>query len=96
MIIAGVTSHRLRWPIAPGGAARDSWREREAIVLAVRGDDGATGLGEAAPLPGMSIDAIEDAERAIGELASRVPLVLESPAHATGIADRVTTAPAAT
>ena len=94
-MIVGIASHRVRWPIATRGAARGAWSEREAIVLAVSGDGGETGLGEAAPLPGMSIDTLDDAQRAIDELATRVPIALETPAHATGIADRVTGAPAA-
>src|SRR5439155_1149957 len=69
--------------------------ERRALVIAVRTDDGATGLGEAAPLPTMSIDSLDDARHATAELAQRVPFVVDSPAHATNLADRITTAPAA-
>ncbi len=95
MKIVAVAWQQMRWPIDPRGAARGAWHEREALLLAVRSDAGATGLGEAAPLPGMSIDHIEDAARAFEELAARAPLAIDSPAHATGIADRIANAPAA-
>ena len=95
MRIVGVEAREIRWPMGPRGAARGLWTERVALVIGVRDDVGATGLGEAAPLPGMSIDSITDARRAVDALASHVPLVIESPAHATGLADRITTAPAA-
>jgi o-succinylbenzoate synthase len=95
MRITAIHTRTVRWPIAPRGAARGGWRERAALVLAVRDDLGATGLGEAAPLPGMSIDALADAAPAIEALAARLPLAIDSPGHATAIADRVTTAPAA-
>jgi len=94
MKIVAVAARRVPWAIDPRGAAR-GMREREALLLAVRGDIGVTGLGEAAPLPGMSIDGLDDAERAFEELAARAPFAIESPAHATGIADRITAAPAA-
>ena len=58
-------AHRIvRWPIEARGAAR-AWRERAAAIVAVRDDSGATGLGEAAPLPGMSIDTLDDVVRAL-------------------------------
>ena len=86
-------AHRIvRWPIEQRGAAT-RWSEREAVIIAVTGD--ATGLGEAAPLPGMSIDTVDDAIEAAGALAARLPVVLETPAHAVAIADRITAAPAA-
>lgn len=86
-------AHRIvRWPIEQRGAAT-RWREREAVIVAVDGD--ATGLGEAAPLPGISIDGIDDAVAAVRALETRLPVVLETPAHAVAIADRVTAAPAA-
>jgi o-succinylbenzoate synthase len=65
------------------------------LIVGVRTEGGATGAGEAAPLPGMSIDTLEDAERAVSDLAVRLPVAVDSPGHATGIADRVTGAPAA-
>ena len=88
MRIISVDYRVVRWPIDPRGPARGHWRERTAVILAVRDETGATGLGEAAPLPGMSIDAIDDAVRACEELAARVPLTLDVPGHATALADR--------
>jgi o-succinylbenzoate synthase len=100
MRIVGVAYRIVRWPIEARGAAalragELGWREREAVIIAVRGDDGATGLGEAAPLPGLSPDTIADAVAAAETLAARAPHVLEMPAHASAIAERITTAPAA-
>jgi o-succinylbenzoate---CoA ligase len=95
MRIEAVDYRIVRWPIAPRGAARGHWTNRTALILAVRDETGATGLGEAAPLPGMSIDHVDDAVRACEALAARTPFVLEVPSHATALADRITTAPAA-
>jgi o-succinylbenzoate synthase len=95
MKIVAVETRLVRWPIEPRGAARGVWHERTAQIVGVRGDGGETGLGEAAPLPEMSIDELADARAAAEALAARVPLVIETPAHATGLADRVTAAPAA-
>ena len=94
MRIVGVAHQIVRWPIEARGAAR-RWSEREAVLLAVRTDGGATGLGEAAPLPGMSIDSLADAAAAAALLAARLPVELDTPAHASAIADRITAAPAA-
>jgi len=95
MRIVAVDYRVVRWPIAPRGAARAHWTERTAVIVSVRAESGATGLGEAAPLPGMSIDHVDDAIRACEALAARVPLTLEVPSHATALADRITPAPAA-
>src|SRR4029079_17119236 len=48
--------------------------DRIAILLEVRSGGGAIGLGEAAPLPGMSRDTIEDSERALAAFARHAPL----------------------
>jgi o-succinylbenzoate synthase len=95
MRIVAVTARSVRWPLEPSGAARGRWRERESVIVAVRSEDGSTGLGEAAPLPGMSIDTVDDAMRAVTDLAGCVPIGIDSPGHATGFADRITAAPAA-
>jgi len=65
------------------------------VVIAVRGAQGVTGLGEAAPLPGFSKDTLADAKAAVTELGLRIPLDLTTPGSAGRIASRVTTAPAA-
>jgi o-succinylbenzoate synthase len=58
-----VATRRVRWALPATGAVRGGdWREREAVIVAIE-EDGATGLGEAAPLPGMSADTIDEAER---------------------------------
>ena len=95
MKIVGVETKVVRWPIEGRGAARTFGGERTAVIVGVRGDGGETGLGEAAPLQGRSLDEIDDTLAAADALAARFPLAIETPAHATGIADRVTAAPAA-
>jgi L-alanine-DL-glutamate epimerase-like enolase superfamily enzyme len=68
MRIASIAAHTVRWPIAGTGAARGR-SERAAVLVEVRSDRGAVGLGEAAPLPGMSPDTLDDAARAIAAFA---------------------------
>jgi o-succinylbenzoate synthase len=94
MRIVAVDCRSVRWSIAPGRAARDR-NERVAAIIAVRGARGEVGFGEASPLPGMSIDTIEDAVRSAAVLAARAPIVIECAGHATAVADRITAAPAA-
>src|SRR5690348_9373711 len=92
MRIVSLAARTLRWPI---GAARGR-TERASLLFEVRSDRGAVGLGEAAPLPGMSIDTLEDAEEAIMALATRVPLDLGDRDGAFAIARAVAAgAPAA-
>jgi o-succinylbenzoate synthase len=95
MRIVTAESRTLRWPLVPCGSARGAGDERQAVIVGVRGDDGTTGLGEAAPLRGFSLDGLEDAERAVDALAARLPLELVTPGHASSMADRITGAPAA-
>jgi len=76
MRIASIAARTVRWPIAGTGAARGR-RERAAVILEVRSDGGIVGLGEAAPLPGMSVDTLADAERAIAAFARRAPFTIE-------------------
>ena len=94
MRVATLGTEEVRWAIEPRGAARGMWRERVAIVVGVRGD-GATGLGEAAPLPGMSVDSIEDARRGIEALRARLPVAIDGPEDAFALAAEVAEAPAA-
>lgn len=72
MRIASLAARTVRWPITGEGAARGRV-ERAAVLVEVRSDRGAIGLGEAAPLPGMSLDTLDDAERAIAAIAARAP-----------------------
>ncbi len=69
--LVAVAHRRIRWELDGRGAARGV-REREALLVEVRTARGARGVGEAAPLPGMSADSIEDAEQAADALAARV------------------------
>jgi O-succinylbenzoate synthase len=94
MRIVGASARTVHWRIASTGAARGRDR-RDAVIVGVRGAAGHTGLGEAAPLPGMSIDQIDDAERAAAELLARLPLAVENAADAGRIAEGITQAPAA-
>lgn len=95
MRIVAASYRDARWPLVPRGAARRAGAERTAVIIAVHTEDGATGLGEASPLPGTSIDDIADAHRAMEALAARLPLELATPGHACAVADRITPAPAA-
>ncbi len=88
-----MTHRGVRWPIEPRGAARGLWSERTAVIVAVQGE--ATGLGEAAPLPGMSIDDVAAAVTAFAALAASAPIALDEPAQALATAARITAAPAA-
>ncbi len=76
MRIVAIAARTLRWPIAARGAARDR-RDRAAVIVEVRSARGAIGLGEAAPLPGMSRDTLDDAAQAIAAFAGRAPLELD-------------------
>lgn len=67
MRIVGVTAHVLRWRLDGSGAARGR-SERAAVLVELRSDDARCGLGEAAPLPGMSVDTLDDAQRALASL----------------------------
>ncbi|HEX4419218.1 MAG TPA: hypothetical protein VH165_15005, partial [Kofleriaceae bacterium] len=94
MRIVSVASRTLRWTIHSRGAARGR-TERAAVLLEVRSDHGAHGLGEAAPLPGMSPDTLDDAERALATFAARAPFELPDVAAAVAIAQAATRSPAA-
>jgi o-succinylbenzoate synthase len=95
MRVVAVERRDVRWPLEPRGAARGRGTSRTATLIAVRTSDGATGLGEAAPLPHFSIDSLDDAHSAADALAGRIPSELTVVHHASAIADRVTAAPAA-
>ncbi|HUS32325.1 MAG TPA: AMP-binding protein [Kofleriaceae bacterium] len=97
MRIVAVEHRLVRWTIAPTGPAR-GLTTRESVIVAVRDDAGHIGLGEAAPLPAaasMSVDTIADALAAVDALASRLPVTIDSPGHASALADRIAAAPAA-
>lgn len=72
MRIVALAARTVRWPIAGTGAARGR-SERAAVLVELRTAAGATGLGEAAPLPGTSADTLADAQDAIARFAGLVP-----------------------
>jgi O-succinylbenzoate synthase len=94
MRIVGVAHRVVTWPMEPRGAARGKSTERTAAIVGVRTEAGETGLGEAAPLPEMSIDSIADAIDAFEALAANTSTI-GSRSDATGLADQLTAAPAA-
>jgi O-succinylbenzoate synthase len=94
MRIVSIAARTIRWSIASHGAARGR-TERAAVVIEVRTDRGVVGLGEAAPLPGMSPDTLADAERAVAAFAQRAPFELADREMAYRIAATTTAAPAA-
>lgn len=83
----------LRWPIAGAGAAHGR-TERGAVVLEVRSERGRVGLGEAAPLPGMSRDALADAQRDLVAFAGQVPLAVDGCEQIAAVVARVPSAAA--
>ena len=78
MRIAAIAARTVRWPIAGTGAARGR-TERAAVIVEVRTERGAIGLGEAAPLPGMSSDTLGDAARAITTFPRLTGATLDDP-----------------
>ena len=78
--LRGVRSRVVRWPIAGDGAARGR-TERAAILVEIELASGHTGLGEAAPLPGLSADSLDDAAAAIAAFTVNPaePLDVHSP-----------------
>jgi L-alanine-DL-glutamate epimerase-like enolase superfamily enzyme len=83
MRITAIAAHTVRWPIAATGAARGR-SERAAVLVEVRSDRGIVGLGEAAPLLGLSRDHLDDAEAAIAGFARCAPFeVVARPYGAT-------------
>jgi o-succinylbenzoate synthase len=49
--------------------AQSSWSERRSVLLSLWDEKGRLGVGEAAPLPGYSIDGIDDCARSLALLA---------------------------
>ncbi|MBX7194291.1 MAG: o-succinylbenzoate synthase [Sandaracinaceae bacterium] len=52
------------------GHAHARWRTRRAILVTLEDASGQRGRGEAAPLPGRSVETLEDVERALAELGT--------------------------
>ncbi len=57
--------------------ARGATSERAGLFVRVTDDEGRVGLGEASPLPGFSTDTLEEATRALGELAKAPEITLD-------------------
>ena len=57
---------------APIGNARTSWSSRETVLLQVRDADGRQGQGEAAPLPGVSMESLDDVIAALETLGTSI------------------------
>ena len=56
---------------SPGAEnARQRWPERQSLLLRITDAQGRAGVGEAAPLPGYSSDALDDVEQALARLRS--------------------------
>jgi o-succinylbenzoate synthase len=63
MRIDGLEVTRYRWPLSGGaGNARRTWSTREGLIIRIRSREGASGYGEASPLPGYSLDSLEACE----------------------------------
>jgi len=72
MRIVALASRRATWRLDGSGSARGR-HTRAALLLELRTERGAIGLGEAAPLAGTSLDTLDDAARAVSALAARLP-----------------------
>src|SRR5262249_48632239 len=79
------TLREITYELDGRGAARGR-RSRTSLLLELTAS-GAIGRGEAAPLPGMSPDSLDDARAVLEAFAARVPLEGSSPAHALAIAE---------
>lgn len=94
MRIVALAAETVRWSIAGTGAARGR-SERAAVLVELRSAAGATGLGEAAPLPGTSPDTLADAEDAIARFARLVPFEVVDRDAAHRLVASTTPSPAA-
>jgi O-succinylbenzoate synthase len=54
------------------GNARARWTERRAILVVLRDEGGARGVGEAAPLPGLSRESLEDVRAELAALGTSI------------------------
>jgi len=83
-----------RWTVG-GAATRGTWTTRSAAIIAITTDGGATGLGEAAPLPDRSLESLDDDRRALALLARSTPREIATPAEALALAAELAATPAA-
>ncbi len=67
------TLHVVRRPFArPVGNARTSWTARESLILQLHDTEGRIGQGEAAPLPGYSLDPLPAVSSALLGVHARI------------------------
>ena len=73
MKLAGVRLYRYDLPLSePLRSKGTTLRHREGLLVELTGDGGATGWGEAAPLPGFSRENLDVAAEQLRDLATRV------------------------
>jgi O-succinylbenzoate synthase len=71
-------SRPLRVPVVVGTAPPQSTREGLLVALGV---DGREGIGDAAPLPGLSHETLDEVVRAARALAGRAPVTIADLSH---------------
>lgn len=67
----------------PAGRGRLAVAERAGLRVVVRGPRGQTGMGEALPYPGLSLETLDDVARAAAEVTALPPFVHEGSFRAT-------------
>lgn len=70
MEIPTAAVYRYRLPLPDASAAGEAGTSREGVLLELRDEQGNTGWGEAAPLPGFSRETADDAARQVLDLAA--------------------------
>lgn len=72
------TIHRYALPLTDASAAGDTGGIRAGVLLELRDEEGNSGWGEAAPLPGFSRESADDAARQLAALTGSDTLAEES------------------
>ncbi len=73
MKVTGFGLYRFRLPLTGPLVLRGATLEhREGLLLRLEGEDGASGWGEASPLPGFSRESLPDAARDLQNLAASI------------------------
>lgn len=76
MLRAHLTEYRVPL-LRPVQNARHRWLERRGLLLRLEGPGGATGYGEAAPLPGISEETLENCRAALAQISDQQWLWLD-------------------
>lgn len=71
------TIHRYALPLTDASAAGDTGGIRAGVLLELRDEEGNSGWGEAAPLPGFSRESADDAARQLAALTGSATLAEE-------------------